>query len=162
MRLNSARLIFLLAISLGQQITDAQVETVDLPAGYQEVGDDKVDALRKLCRSTAETQLFSGAVLVAENGKVIYKDAFGLANREWEIPNTTDTKFRLASVSKQFCSMLIMQLVQEGKLHLDDKISDFLPYYREDTGSRITIHHLLSHQSGIKDFTSRFEYRGTI
>lgn len=162
MRLNSARLIFLLAISLGQQITDAQVETVDLPAGYQEVGDDKVDALRKLCRSTAETQLFSGAVLVAENGKVIYKDAFGLANREWEIPNTTDTKFRLASVSKQFCSMLIMQLVQEGKLHLDDKISDFLPYYREDTGSRITIHHLLSHQSGIKDFTSRFDYRGTI
>ncbi|MCM2373971.1 serine hydrolase domain-containing protein [Aporhodopirellula aestuarii] len=140
----------------------AQEKESALPKGYLEVGTDKEEALRQLCQATADTGLFSGAVLVADEGKVIYKQAFGLANREWNIPNTTDTKFRLASVSKQFCSMLVMQLVQEGKVKLDDTIIDHLPYYRKDTGERITLHHLMSHQSGIKDFTSSFDYRGTI
>lgn len=133
-----------------------------LPTGYHEVGPDRADALQRLCQATVDTGLFSGAVLVADGGEVLYKQAFGWANREWDIPNTTDTKFRLASVSKQFCSMLIMQLVQEGKIKLDDKITDHLLYYRKDTGDQITIHHLLAHQSGIKDFTSSFDYRGTI
>lgn len=142
-----------------QQTPDGQVS---LPKGYHEVGPDKAAALDRLCRDTSETGLFSGAVLVADHGEIIYQQAFGLANREWDIANTTDTKFRLASVSKQFCSMLVMQLVQEGKLELDDTITDHLTYYRKDTGDRITIHHLLSHQSGIQDFTSSFDYRGTI
>ncbi|MEO1991542.1 MAG: serine hydrolase domain-containing protein, partial [Pirellulales bacterium] len=93
---------------------------------------------------------------------ILYQHAFGFANREWEIPNTIHTKFRLASVSKQFCSMLVMQLVEEGRLSLDDTLSQHLPYYRSDTGSLITIHHLLSHQSGLKDFPARFDYRSTI
>ena len=143
-------------------LVSAQEEKVPLPEGYREVGPDKVAALRELSQATADTGLFSGAILVADGGKVIYKEAFGLANREWEIPNTTDTKFRLASISKQFCSMIILQLVQEGRLELDDTISSFLPYYRGDTGQRITIHHLLAHQSGLPDFTSSFDYRGTI
>lgn len=133
-----------------------------LPEGYREVGDDKVAALEALCRATAETGLFSGAVLVADEGEVIYRGGFGLANREWNLPNTPDTKFRLASVSKQFCSLLVMQLVQEGKVSLDDPITKFLPYYRKDTGDRITIHHLLAHQCGLRDFTADFDYRGKI
>ena len=158
--------LFLFSLLL-VQITRADEPAIpeqqaELPKGYQDVGSDKPAALRKLCNATAETGLFSGAVLVADRGEVIYQEAFGLANREWNIPNATDTKFRLASVSKQFCSMLIMQLVQEGIVKLDDTITDYLPYYRKDTGDRITIHHLLSHQSGIKDFTASFEYRGTI
>jgi CubicO group peptidase (beta-lactamase class C family) len=140
----------------------AQEKESALPKGYREVGSDKVAALRELCQATADTGLFSGAVLVADEGKVIYKEAFGMANREWNIPNTTDTKLRLASVSKQFCSMLVMQLAQEGKVKLDDTIIDHLPYYRKDTGEKITLHHLMSHQSGIKDFTASFDYRGTI
>jgi len=140
----------------------AQEKATELPKGYREVGPDKAAALRDLCRATADTGLFSGAVLVADKGKVIYKEAFGLANREWNVPNTTDTKFRLASVSKQFCAMLVMQLVQEGRLKLDDTITDHLPYYRKDTGDKITLHHLMAHQSGIKDFTANFNYRGSI
>lgn len=132
-----------------------------LPPGYREVGDDKVAALRELCQATADTGLFSGAVLVAYQGKIIYQEAFGPANREWNVPNTTDTKFRLASVSKPFCTMVVMQLIQEGKLHLDDTITDHLSSYRRDTGDRITIHHLMAHQSGIPDFTASFDYRGT-
>jgi CubicO group peptidase (beta-lactamase class C family) len=140
----------------------AQEEKASLPKGYREVGPDKETALRELCEATAETGLFSGAVLVAEGGKVIYKEAFGKANREWNIPNSADTRFRLASASKQFCSMLVMQLVQEGKVKLDDTIIDHLPYYRKDTGEKITLHHLMCHQSGIKDFTASYDYRGTI
>ncbi|MDC0291796.1 serine hydrolase [Verrucomicrobiales bacterium] len=143
-------------------IVIAQEEKVPLPNGYHEVDSDKVASLQKLCQATADTGLFSGAVLVADKGKVIYKASFGLANREWNIPNTTDTKFRLASVSKQFCTMVVMQLVQEGKINLGDPITEHLPYYRKDTGDRITIHHLMSHQSGIKDYTANFDYRGTI
>ncbi|MDE0864780.1 MAG: serine hydrolase [Rubripirellula sp.] len=140
----------------------AQKKESALPKGYRDVGSDKVAALRELCQATADTGLFSGAVLVADEGKVIYKEAFGTGNREWNISNTTDTKFRLASVSKQFCSMLVMQLAQEGKVKLDDTIIDHLPYYRKDTGEKITLHHLMSHQSGIIDYTSSFDYRGTI
>ncbi|MBT5020098.1 MAG: serine hydrolase [Planctomicrobium sp.] len=155
-----SHLLFLSLLLL--QSAQAQEEKVALPKGYREVGPDKETALRELCTATAEMGLFSGAVLVAEGGKVIYKEGFGMANREWNIPNSTDTKFRLASVSKQFCSMLVLKLVQEGKVNLDDKITDYLPHYRKDTGGKITLHHLLSHQSGIKDFTASYDYRGTI
>ena len=149
-----------------QTTTESSVQAEDssseLPKGYRRVSSDKVEDLRSLCRATAETGLFSGAVLVADQGEVIYKEAFGLANREWNIPNTVDTRFRLASVSKQFCTMVVMQLVQEGKVDLDDTITDHLSYYRPDTGNRITIHHLMSHQSGLKDFTAAFNYRGNV
>lgn len=139
-----------------------QAEGPALPPGYRETGPDRVASIRKLCEATAATGLFSGAVLVAYEGEVLYRDAFGLANREWEIPNTTDTRFRLASVSKPFCAMVVMQLVQEGKLALDDPVTRHLSYYRADTGDLITIHHLMAHQSGIPDFTANFDYRGTI
>lgn len=158
--------LLLLRMTVGSlllaQVTQTHAQSEPLPKGYREVGSDKVAALRELCEATADTGLFSGVVLVANQGKVIYKDAFGMANREWHIHNAIDTKFRIASVSKQFCSMLVMQLIQEGELQLDDKITDYLPYYRKDTGNRITLHHLLSHQSGIKDFTAGFDYRGTV
>ena len=110
---------------------------------------DKPQALHHICEAMAHGGFFSGAVLVAENSHVIYRKAFGLANREWKIPNSVDTKFRLASVSKQFCSMIIMQLIQEDKLDLNDPITKHLLYYRKDQGEKITLHHLLAHQSGI-------------
>ena len=97
---------------------------------------------------------FNGAALVAENGKVIYKKGLGLANMEWNVPNETDTKFRLASITKQFTAALILQLVEQGKLKLNGKLSDYLPDYRRDVGDKVTIHHLLTHTSGIPSYTS--------
>jgi CubicO group peptidase (beta-lactamase class C family) len=105
---------------------------------------------------------FNGSVLVAENGKVILKKGYGLANIEWNIPNQPDTRFRLGSITKQFTSMLIMQLVQQGKIRLDGKISDYLPYYPKKTGDRITIHHLLTHTSGIPNYTSFPSFRAEL
>lgn len=97
---------------------------------------------------------FNGSALVAENGRVIYEKGFGYANIEWDIPNTPDTKFRIGSITKQFTSMLIMQLVEQGKIKLDGRITYYLPYYRKETGDKVTIHHLLTHTSGIPSYTS--------
>jgi CubicO group peptidase (beta-lactamase class C family) len=104
-------------------------------------------------------RLFNGSALVAENGKTIYKGAFGLANMEWGIPNTPDTRFRLGSITKQFTAMLILQLVEQGKIKLDGKISDYLPDYRKDIGEKVTIHHLLTHTSGIPSYTGLPNFR---
>ena len=114
---------------------------------------DKAAAIDALVASYRDLGLFNGSLLVAEHGKVVFKKGYGPANAEWGIANTPDTVFRLGSITKQFTSMLVMQLVQEGKLTLDAKLSDVLPTYRKDTGSRVTIRQLLSHTSGIPSYT---------
>ncbi|MBC7873943.1 MAG: serine hydrolase [Ferruginibacter sp.] len=96
--------------------------------------------------------MFDGSVLVAENGKVIYKNAFGLANREWGIPNATDTKFMIGSVSKPLTAMLVLVQVQKGLISLDKTISDYIPWYSKKNGSRITIRQLLGHSSGLPNY----------
>jgi CubicO group peptidase (beta-lactamase class C family) len=97
---------------------------------------------------------FNGSAPVAEKGSVILEKGYGLANMEWQIPNTPDTKFRVGSITKQFTSMVIMQLVGEGKIKLDEKITTYLPDYRKDTGDKVTVRHLLTHTSGIPSYTS--------
>ena len=97
---------------------------------------------------------FSGTVLVARDGKILYENAFGYANREWNTANDLETKFEIGSMTKQFTAVLVLQFVNEGKLHLDGYISDYLPYYRKDTGKRVTLAELLSHTSGIPEFLS--------
>ena len=77
-----------------------------------------------------------------------------MANLDWNIPNDGRTKFEIGSMTKQFTALLVLQLVEEGKLRLDGHLSDYLPYYRQDTGTRVTIHELLSHTSGIPNFIS--------
>jgi len=96
---------------------------------------------------------FSGAVLVARNGVPVFRQAFGLANLEWEIPNTPDTKFRIGSITKQFTATAILQLAEAGKLSVDDPL---LKYYPGSPAAwnGITIRHLLTHTSGIPSFTS--------
>ena len=115
--------------------------------------EDKAAAIELLLKRHHEVGAFNGAALVAENGKVIFKKGFGLADFEWKVPNAPDTKFRLGSITKQFTATLILQLVEEGKLSLDTTLAKALPYYRQDTGARVTIHHLLSHTSGIPSYT---------
>jgi CubicO group peptidase (beta-lactamase class C family) len=114
----------------------------------------KIEKIDKLISTYTEYGQFNGSVLVAEKGKIIYKKGFGFANMEWNIPNQPDTKHRLGSITKQFTSMLIMQLVQQGKLKLDVPISTYLPDYPKKNGEVITIHHLLSHTSGTPNYTS--------
>lgn len=119
------------------------------------VAQDKVRQIDALVSQYNKYGQFNGSALVAENGKVIYKKGFGFANMEWKILNEPDTKFRLGSITKQFTATLILQLVEEGKIKLEGKVSDYLPDYRKDTGGRMTIHHLLSHTSGVPNYTAQ-------
>ncbi|SFB71273.1 CubicO group peptidase, beta-lactamase class C family [Flagellimonas taeanensis] len=94
-----------------------------------------------------------GAVFLAtKNGKIIYNKAFGLSNLELQVPMQTDNVFEIGSMTKQFTAVAILMLMEEGKLNLEDSITKFIPDY-PTYGHRITIHHLLTHTSGIKDFT---------
>jgi CubicO group peptidase (beta-lactamase class C family) len=115
---------------------------------------DKTSQIDSLMQLYQELGQFNGTVLVAEKGVVIFKKGYGMANMEWEIPNEPDTKMRLGSITKQFTSMMIMQLVEEGKIDLQAPITRYLPDYRKETGDRVTIHHLLTHTSGIPSYTS--------
>ncbi len=123
--------------------------------GAKKSGQDHAAKIQEVLSLANKYRLFNGTALVAENGKVIYKQGFGLANMEWNIPNTPETKFRLGSITKQFTSMLTLQLVEQNKIKLDGKISDYLPDYRKDIGDKVTIHQLLTHTSGIPSYTSQ-------
>lgn len=119
---------------------------------------EKESEIDKLLQKYQEYRQFNGTALVSDSGKIIFKKGYGLANMEWEIPNEPSTKFRIGSITKQFTSMLIMQLVAEGKIQLNEKMTRYLPNYREDTGDRVTIHHLLTHTSGIPSYTNKSNF----
>ena len=114
----------------------------------------KTEQLDKLLNLYHEYGQFNGSVLIAEQGEVIYKKGFGMANMEWDIPNEPNTKHRLGSITKQFTAMLILQLVADDAIDLEAPITSYLPDYPKETGDQITIHHLLTHTSGIPNYTA--------
>jgi len=92
-----------------------------------------------------------GVFMIAKNGKSIYQRAFGKANLELNTNLETDYVFQLGSITKQFTAIAILILEEQGKLSVKDSIIKYIPDY--PSGEKITIHHLLTHTSGIKDFT---------
>jgi CubicO group peptidase (beta-lactamase class C family) len=95
---------------------------------------------------------FSGAVLVARDGKPMLREGFGFANREWDAPSGPDTEFRIGSLTKQFTATAILQLAEQGKLKLDDPIGKY-DAAAPKAWDGITLAMLLSHRSGIPDYT---------
>jgi CubicO group peptidase (beta-lactamase class C family) len=109
---------------------------------------EKIDSLFS---AYCQADCFNGVVLVSEKGEIILKKAYGIADRELNFPMTTDMKFHIASLSKPFTSMVILQLVDEGKIKLDGKITDYMPDYTGKMGDVITVEQLLTHTSGIME-----------
>lgn len=93
-----------------------------------------------------------GTVLVSKAGQVLYNKAYGKANLELNVPMNTDHVFRLGSLTKQFTAVCILKLVEQGKLSLEDELTKFIPDYPVH-GKKITIANLLTHTSGIKNYT---------
>ncbi len=116
------------------------------------IAQSKEEKLDEIMKAYHNYNMFDGAVLVAENGRVIYKAAFGLANREWNIPNATDTKFMIGSVSKPITAMLMLIQVQKGLISLDKTIADYLPQFTGKPAAKVTIKQLLSHTSGMPNY----------
>jgi CubicO group peptidase (beta-lactamase class C family) len=92
---------------------------------------------------------FQGVVLVAQHGQVVYAKGVGEANLQTHKPNTPRTRFGIASITKQFTAALVLQQVNRGRIRLDGTVSEYLPWYRKDTGQRITVEQLLHHTSGL-------------
>src|SRR5262249_44191118 len=95
---------------------------------------------------------FSGVVLMARDGRVLFEKAYGLANRELTVRNKLETKFRLGSVTKQFTAMAVMILAERGKVRLTDPICEYVENCPK-AWTAITVRHLLTHTSGIPSFT---------
>jgi CubicO group peptidase (beta-lactamase class C family) len=113
---------------------------------------DALAALTARAGELAKEDGFSGVVLVARHGKVLLQKAWGLANRETGKPATLDTRFRLGSMNKMFTAVATLQLVEAGKLALDDPIGKYLPDYpNKDVASKVTVRHLLTHTGGTGD-----------
>jgi len=136
-----ARLALLLLVAT----VPANAQSAAPPAKFAERARQIVDGyLRK--------NQFSGSVLVARDGKAIFNQGFGLANRELNVAVKPDTVFRLGSITKQFTAAAIMQLSEQGKLAIDDPISK---YYSAAPAAwkKVTLKHLLTHRSGIPSYT---------
>ncbi|MCI0525238.1 MAG: beta-lactamase family protein, partial [Acidobacteria bacterium] len=104
----------------------------------------------------AGAAVFSGAALLARDGKVIYKKAFGVANMDFNAPNRIDTKFNLGSMNKMFTSVAIAQLVERGKLSFDDPLARFLPEFpSKEAAEKIRIKHLLCHTAGLGSYFNK-------
>ncbi len=107
--------------------------------------------VEQLMNAYTEQQKFSGNVLIAEKGKLIFSRSYGRADREQDRLNEEHTEFRAASLTKMFTAVLIMQLVEQKKLQLNDPVSKYIG--KIDASGKVTLKHLLSHTSGLKGHT---------
>jgi len=143
----NSKMLFFLGIALLSIKCFSQTKTIEKKRNVTESQMSLSKKLSKYMQAQADVNGFSGTVLITRKDSVLLRKAYGLADYEWNIKNTIDTKFQLASVTKQFTAAAILQLAEKGKLSLDDKLNKFLPDF--PNAENVTIHMLLSHSSGL-------------
>src|SRR5262245_14297529 len=112
-----------------------------------------IERLDAMINKSGADDIFSGVVMVAKDDKPIFQRSVGLASKSYNVPNRVDTKFNLGSINKFFTRVAIFQLIEQGKLSLDDAVGKHLPDYpNKEAAEKVTINHLLDMQSGIGDF----------
>src|SRR5947208_13236229 len=131
-----------------------------LLASHRDGGAQDVSRMDRIIQSHVDSKQFMGSVLVAQDGKVLLDKGYGSANLEWDIPDSPHTKFRLGSLTKQFTAAAILLLEERGKLRTDDLVAKYLPDAPAGW-AKITIANLLTHTSGIPNFTSFPDYSAT-
>ncbi len=109
-------------------------------------------ALGKYVDALTARDLFSGTVLLARDGKPLFVKSYGLANKDFAVPNNNDTKYNLGSINKVFTKAALMQLRDEGKIDFSKTLRTYLPNYPSDIADKVTINQLLEHTSGMGDF----------
>jgi len=137
------------------RITQLGIQAIPRPADFPVArlsDDDVIAELEARLERDAAADRFAGTVLVARDGEVLFSEAYGLADREANQPNTLDTQFRIGSMNKMFTAVSVLQLVQAGKIRLDATVSEYIPDYpNRDVADKVTIHHLLTHTGGTGD-----------
>ncbi len=116
--------------------------------GYSIIGQEK--EIDSFIESYAKKNQFNGTVLVQKDSTILCHKSFGIADRRFNVPITNETVYKVASITKAFTSVLILQLYDEGKLDLSETINTYLPDYKGEAGDKVTIHQLLNHTSGMR------------
>jgi CubicO group peptidase (beta-lactamase class C family) len=120
---------------------------------------DLAEKIDEIVQAEVGFGLFSGTVVVARDGTVLYAEAVGEANKEHNVPNTLETRFNISSVRKSFIATVIMRLAQEDRLGLDDPLSKYFPDCPYPSADSIRISHLLNHSSGLGDYRNNEEFQ---
>lgn len=107
--------------------------------------------LTNFIASYASQHEFNGTILIKKDSKVTYHQSFGVAERSFNSPVKNNTAYQICSITKTFTAVLILQLMEQGKINLDNKINTYLPSYKGKGGSKVSIHQLLNHTSGMKN-----------
>jgi len=135
------------------RVMDRDEEGGGSPSDPKKDDAELVATVGEYARKASASDAFSGVILVAHNGKPVFLEAYGPADREAKIPNRTDTKFNIGSINKTFTGIAIRRLAAEGKIGLDDPIKKYLPDYpNAEAAAKVTVRHLLDMTSGIGDF----------
>lgn len=138
------------------KVTSFEIRAIPRPAEFAIARMSQADLLAALgakLEKDAAADHFSGAALLAKDGKPVFTAAYGLADRERKIPNKLDTKFRIGSMNKMFTAVSILQLVQAGKISLSDPVGKYITDYpNKDIATKVTIQQLLTHTGGTGDF----------
>lgn len=136
---------FITSLNLHSQINEKCIKKIHKKEVIKEL-DEYVKIL-------VDADIFSGNILIAKHGNPFYIRSFGQANKDFNVENTIDTKFNLASMNKMFTAVAIAQLVQQGKLSFEDTLHKFLPNFpNSEDSKKIKIKHLLSHTSGLGNY----------
>lgn len=137
------------------KITNFQLRGMDAPAEFRihpMTEGDAIAAVKRVAEERTASDQFAGAIAISKDGKVIFKEGYGLADRSKKIPNAIDTQFRMGSMNKMFTATAILQLDQAGKLKLTDSMGSYLKDYpNKAIASNVTIHQLLTHTGGTGD-----------
>ncbi|MDX1523919.1 MAG: serine hydrolase domain-containing protein, partial [Anaerolineae bacterium] len=108
--------------------------------------------LAKLVSEQSQAEQFSGVILVQHDGEILFREAFSYANRSWAIKNQVETSFRIASISKMFTAVAILQLIEQGRLTFDTEVVPLLSLKNTEIPPQVTIYHLLTMTAGIADW----------
>src|SRR5262245_36037623 len=144
----------LLAVALSTVCAFPQTNDLPKPGDGYKLPSDFAAQVVKYIQERVRVTGFSGAVLVARDGRPVLREGYGLANHEYDIANTPKTKFRLASVSKQFTAAAILLLEERSKLKVGDPVSKYLSDWPK-AWDEVTLHHLLSHTGGLPGLTTQ-------
>ena len=117
------------------------------------------EVIRAFVESRAAQTDLSGTILVTEDGRALYVGSFGLAERTFETPAKADTRYPIASITKLFTAVMVLQLVESGKLRLDATLATYYPDYPGGGAGRVTIRQLLNHTSGLAQFDTVGSYQ---
>lgn len=161
MSVKTKTVLFIVAVGIGVSIALYLMRQLIVPVSLQNAKLNQkmvtvVAELDRYMQKLVASDMFSGTILIARNGKPFYMRAFGQAHKDFNVANTIDTKFNVGSLNKMFTAVAIAQLVERGDLSFEDPLGKFLPDYPNAQDSKkIKIRHLLTHTSGLGSFFNK-------